>query len=153
MGSRDSNHGTRLVRIAGATPVTDAANVARDFAVANEISGSDLSRLCVIIEELFANLYEHGGVTHDELVEMSLSTGADGVRIIVVDPGRPFDPRDAKSSKRRSERGGGAGIDIVRSWASHVDYRTSEGRNRLELLFPLRGDRHGHADGTERSPW
>lgn len=140
MGLGDSNQETRLVQIGGATPVTDAANIAHDFAVANEISGSDLSRLCVIIEELFANLYEHGGVTHDELVEMSLSMHAGGVRIIVVDPGRPFDPRDAKSGKRRPERGGGAGIDIVRTWASQVDYHTSEGRNRLEVVIPLRRD-------------
>lgn len=114
------------------------------------IDGSDPSRLCVIIEKLFANLYEHGGVTHDELVKMSLSTSVRGVRIVVVDPGCPFDPRDAKSSKRRSERGG-AGIAIVRSRASQFDYRRSEGRNRLELLVPLRGTWHGHPDGTEPS--
>ena len=150
MGLGDSNQGTRMVQIGGATPVTDAANVARDFAVANQIDGSDPSRLCVIIEKLFANLYEHGGVTHDELVKMSLSTSVRGVRIVVVDPGCPFDPRDAKSSKRRSERGG-AGIAIVRSRASQFDYRRSEGRNRLELLVPLRGTWHGHPDGTEPS--
>ncbi len=138
-----------MVQIGGATPVTDAANVARNFAVANHIDGSDISRLCVIIEELFANLYEHGGVTHDELVQMSLSTSVGGVRIVVVDPGRPFDPRDAKSSRPRSERGGGAGIDIVRGWASQFDYRRSEGCNRLELLVPLRGTWHGHPGGTE----
>lgn len=128
------------MHISGAKPVTDATNAARDFAVENEVTGSDLFRLCVIVEELFANLYEHGGVAHDGLVEMSLSTGPDGVRIIIIDSGRPFDPRDAKSAKRRPARGGGAGINIVRSWASHVDYRVSNGRNHLEVVIPFRID-------------
>lgn len=139
MGLGESNMGTTLVQISGATPVIDATNAARDFAVMVGIVGGDLSRLCVIVEELFANLYEHGGVTHDDLVEMTLSTGPGGVRIIVTDPGRPFDPRKAKSSKRRPARGGGAGINIVRSWASHVDYRVSEGRNCLEVVIPQMG--------------
>lgn len=132
--------GTTLAHISGAAPVTNAAKVARDFAVANGITGDDLSRLCVIVEELFANLYEHGGVGPDELVDLSLSRASDGVQIIVIDPGRPFDPRVARSGKRQSSRGGGAGIDIVREWASQIDYGVTDGRNCLELVVPLRAD-------------
>lgn len=145
MGSGESNMGTTLVQVSGASPVTDAAKAVRDFAAGNEIKGSDLSRLCVIVEELVANLYEHGGLAQDDRVELTLSAVAHGVRIVMVDPGRPFDPRTARSGHRRPERGGGAGLDIVRNWASQIDYRLSDGRNRLELLIPVRSDRSGGA--------
>lgn len=140
MGLGESNSAAKEVRISGANPVTDAAHATRAFAVENRIVGGDLSRLCVIVEEVFANLTEHGGVGPDDFVDLSLSTGPDGVRIVIIDPGRPFDPRVARPGQRRPDRGGGAGIDIVRSWASHIDYRSSAGRNRLALLVPLRGD-------------
>ena len=129
-----------LAHISGATPVTNAIEAARDFALANGIVGHDLSRLCVIVEELITNLYEHGGVGPEEIVALSLAPESDGVRIILTDPGLPFDPRMAKSGKRRPSRGGGAGIDIIRHWVSRIDYGVADGRNRLELLVPLRGE-------------
>ena len=140
MGLGESNSVAKQVRISGGNPVTDAADATRAFAVENGIAGGDLSRLCVIVEELFANLTEHGGVGPDDFVDLALSTDSNGVRIVIVDPGRPFDPRVARPGHRRPDRGGGAGIDIVRSWATHIDYRSFAGRNRLALLIPLRGE-------------
>ena len=127
-------------QISGATPVIDAVELTRDFAGAHGISGHDLSRLCVIVEDLIANLYEHGGVEPDEIVEMSLCAEPNHVRMVVTDPGRPFDPRLARKGRRRPSRGGGAGIDIVRRWASDIDYGPKDGRNRLQLLVRLRGE-------------
>ena len=119
--------------------MTDAASATRTFAAANGISGDDLSRLCVVVEEWVANLYEHGGVGPHETVEIALAADPKGVRIVIVDPGRAFDPRRSKPGGGLPERGGGAGIDIIRKWASHIDYRVVDGRNRLDLLIPLRG--------------
>ena len=42
---------------------------------------SDVSRLCVVIEELVANLYEHGGLTGSDAIDLSL----------VSAPGRNYD--------------------------------------------------------------
>lgn len=140
MGLGESNSAVKEVRISGANCVTDAADAMRAFAVENRIAGRDLSRLCVIVEELFANLTEHGGVRPEDFVDLALSSDSNGVRLVIVDSGRPFDPRLARSGKRRPDRGGGAGIDIVRSWATHIDYRSFAGRNRLALLIPLSGD-------------
>lgn len=140
MGLGESNSMTKNVRIGGATSVSDAADAMRAFAIENCVVGADLSRLCVIVEEIFANLIEHGGVGPDDMVDLSLSTDPDGVRIAIVDPGQPFDPRSVSPAHRHPDRGGGAGINIVRSWASHIDYRPSAGRNHLTLLIPLRGD-------------
>lgn len=144
MGLGDSNSGATRVRIGGATPVSDAADAARDFAAGHAIAGDDLSRLCVVVEEVFANLVEHGGVGPDQGVALTLSLDPHGVRLVMVDPGRPFDPRQAPTGGPRPTRGGGAGIDIVRRWATIVDYRISNGLNQLELLVPLRG---GKSDG------
>ena len=138
----ESNAGAEQTLISGPTPVTDAVGVARAFAVERGIEGNDLSRLCVIVEEVFANIYEHGGVGPDESVEMILSTSANGVRVVIVDPGRPFDPRDASLGRPPPERGGGAGIEIMRQWASEIDYADEDGTNRLELLIPLRDGGH-----------
>ncbi|MES2903863.1 MAG: ATP-binding protein [Pseudomonadota bacterium] len=136
----DSNSMAKNVRIGGATPVSDAADTTRAFAIKNRIVGADLSRLCVIVEEIFANLIEHGGVGPYDMVDLSLSSDPDGVRIVIVDPGQPFDPRSVRPAHRLPDRGGGAGINIVHAWASHIDYRPSAGRNQLTLLIPLRGD-------------
>ena len=57
--------------------------------------------------------------------------------IVVVDPGNPFDPSDMSRTIERTERGGAAGIDIVRAWAQFVSYDVTEAGNRLELLLPL----------------
>jgi len=122
----------------GAGAVGEATIAARAFAVLQGIADSDVSRLCVIIEELVANLYEHGGVTCDDGVELSLSNTTDGIKIVLADPGQPFDPRTAISAKPEPARGGGAGINIVQAWTRFVDYSVQPERNRLELLMPIR---------------
>lgn len=87
--------------------MTDAASATRAFAAANGISGDDLSRLCVVVEEWVANLYEHGGVAPDKTVEITLANDPKGVRILILDPGRAFDPRKDEPGKGLPERGGG----------------------------------------------
>jgi len=99
-----------------------------------------VSRLCVILEELVTNLYEHGSVSRSDGVALTLSTIPGAIRIVLADPGEPFDPRTARSTKRRPARGGGAGINIVRAWTRFIDYNVRPGRNRLELLMPIHND-------------
>ena len=86
---------------------------------------------------MVTNLYDHGGLTEIDEVELSLRSERDGIRIVIADPGKPFDPRSAPTKRQRPERGGGVGIDIVRSWAQIVDYDVTPEGNRLELLLPL----------------
>jgi len=127
-------------RFAGDRAVSDAANAARSFAVEQGITPSDVSRLCVIIEELVANLYEHGGLTGSDAIDLSLYGAPEGISIVLSDPGRPFDPRTATPRKPRPARGGGAGINIVCAWTRFVDYVAQPGQNRLELFMPIRRD-------------
>ena len=121
----------------GAGAVIAGSSAARSFGEAEWLSEDELARLCIIVEELLANLYEHGGVIDDHEVELTLASEPGGIRITLLDPGNPFDPRSARSPRDEAERGGGAGIDIVRAWAEFVDYRETPKGNRLELLLPV----------------
>ena len=137
MGARESSPGQLHCTVAGPRAVADATTAARAFAADQGIADSDVSRLCVVVEELVANLYDHGGVTGGDRVDLSLFRASEGIRILLGDTGRPFDPRTATSSRTRPARGGGAGIAIVKAWTRFVDYTVHPGGNRLELFMPI----------------
>jgi len=128
-----SNRITRL--LGGHDAVSQATQEARDFAEAQQLASDESARVCVVIEELIANLYDHGGLTEADMVELSLGNEAGGIRIIIADQGKPFDPWSARPNEARPERGGGVGIEIVRAWAQFVDYAVTAEGNRLELLL------------------
>lgn len=138
MGARDSDLNRISRRIGGRDAVTQASSAARQFGEGQWLGKDELARLCVVIEELVSNLYDHGGVTAGDEIELTLSTEADGIGVVLVDRGVTFDPWQAPRPEETPERGGGAGIGIVRAWAKLVDYRVTDQGNRLELLLPLR---------------
>ena len=55
----------------------------------------------------------------------------------VSDAGLPFDPRDAVFEGPNLERGGGAGLELIRAWSRIADYTRRAGRNRLFVEMPL----------------
>lgn len=136
MNRRESNSGRVECELRGSSAIRSGTEAARAFGEAQQLTEDDLARLCIIIEELVANLYDHGGLTEEDKVVMSLGREPGGIRITIADPGKPFDPRTAALSRQRPERGGGAGIDIIRSWAQFVDYSVNQDGNRLELMLP-----------------
>lgn len=123
----------------GADAVTQASNAARAFGEAQWLGEDELARLSIVIEELVANLYDHGGVGPDDEVRLELASEDAGLRIVIVDPGTPFDPRQPPKRINRPERGGGAGIDIVQAWTHLVSYEATDEGNRLELILPVLG--------------
>ena len=137
MSPRESYSDRMTCQLRGSKAVSRASAAARVFGEAQSLTMDGLARLCIVIEELVANLYEHGGVAHGDEVRLSLSKDAGGIRIILVDPGQPFDPRTASSHKPHPPRGGGAGIRIIRAWTRLVEYSVQPGSNRLELLMPI----------------
>lgn len=138
MCPRESYPDRMTCLLGGSKAVSQASDAARVFGEAQWLSNDELARICIVIEELVANLYDHGGLTEIDKVELSLASEPGGIRITIADPGKPFDPRAAPTKGQRPERGGGVGIDIVRSWAQFVAYDVTAGGNRLELLLPLR---------------
>jgi serine/threonine-protein kinase RsbW len=123
--------------LAGADAVTQASDAARAFGEMQWLSEDETARLCIIIEELVANLYDHGGVGRDEEITLTLASEPKGLIITLTDRGKPFDPRQPRRKSDPADRGGGAGIDIIRSWAVITGYEVTDEGNRLELLLPL----------------
>lgn len=110
---------------------------AQAFGIDRALALDHAARLSIIVEELVFNLVEHGQVGEEGLVELVLTHENGVVGIALSDSGVAFDPRDAESEEEIPERGGGAGIDLVRAWAEIVDYETGAGRNRLLLKMWL----------------
>ena len=117
----------------------DATVAARTFAATTGARDEVSSRLAIVVEELVTNLYDHGGLTPENEFEIELSAGKDGIRLILVDTGRPFDPAMVEQEAAIPARGGGAGLRLVRAWASRIEYQSVDGRNRLVVVLPIQG--------------
>lgn len=137
MSSSESDLDRMTRQLAGPEPVRQASDAARAFGNAQWLTAGELARLCIVIEELIANLYDHGGVAEEDEVELSLISESEGIRVVIIDPGVPFDPWEMPQKADTPERGGGAGIGIVRAWAELIEYGVTDRGNRLELLLPL----------------
>jgi anti-sigma regulatory factor (Ser/Thr protein kinase) len=138
MGARESKSGLLSCGFRGGEAIHAATQAAHAFSANECLAQNDAARLCIVIEELVTNLLDHGGVAQDDIIELKLARGADGITIVLIDPGMPFDLRTAdRSSAANPDRGGGAGIDMVRAWTTILGYQSLDGQNRLKLLMPL----------------
>ena len=137
MSPRESNSDRLSRSLSGAGAIIEAAAAARAFGESQWLSDDELARLCIVVEELVANLYDHGGLTDMDEVALDFAVEPDGIRVAIGDPGDAFDPFTAPRKAEAAERGGGVGIDIIRAWASYISYSPSPGANRLEFLLPV----------------
>ena len=87
---------------------------AQAFGIDRALEVGHAARLSIIIEELVYNLVDHGDIGEDGLIELVLTHEDGVVGIALSDSGVTFDPRGAESDEAIPERGGGAGIDLVR---------------------------------------
>lgn len=127
-------------RLAGGMAIIGAVEAARAFGESQWLGDDELARLCIVVEELVANLYDHGGLTDQDEVSLEFEVDPDGIRISIADPGAPFNPWSAPRKSQAAERGGGVGIDIARAWAEFVSYGPTPDGNRLEFLLPVHWD-------------
>jgi len=111
--------------------------VARTFAEAARLPPSAADLLAVIVEEWSANIVEHGGAAPESLIVLRLDRSGDAVDISFSDAGMAFDPRTAEERGPHLERGGGAGIALIRFWSRIADYSRRRGRNRLQLVLEV----------------
>ena len=112
----------------------------RHFAANAAMIDAEASRLAIVVEELVTNLYDHGGLDDEAIFTIELSLTVTDLSLVLVDPGKPFDPFSAKPSRPAPARGGGAGLNLVRTWADEMDYEHTAGLNRLRLRLPRRID-------------
>lgn len=113
--------------------IARALGVARQFGEAAGLGPDGTQQLAIVVEEWLANLVEHGELAPGSLIVMRLEREPACVRMTVTDAGVFFDPRDAILDGPRPERGGGAGLALIRAWSRVVAYARRGGRNRLEL--------------------
>jgi anti-sigma regulatory factor (Ser/Thr protein kinase) len=116
--------------------VHEATLASKNFSRSTRIDEADAARLAIVVEELVANLYDHGGLGVDDAFEIELSATSTDISVVLIDPGTPFDPGLAKLGVNSPPRGGGAGLKLVRAWAKHIDYQSINGVNRLAVVLP-----------------
>lgn len=110
---------------------------AQDFGERCRLDKGQAARLAIMIEELVTNLVEHGGIDENGVIELVLTREDGVIAIALSDTGVAFDLRTVESDHDIPDRGGGAGIDLVRAWADIVDYQSKNGENRLILKMWL----------------
>ena len=137
MATGESIPATLRLNLTGPDAVRAATRCARDFSALHAVGEATAARLVIAVEELVTNLYEHGRLGAEDAIELALSRSADAVSLAITDKGKPFDPRTAAQPTNPPERGGGAGLALVRAWASESDYEVGENGNRLTISLPL----------------
>ena len=118
------------------------------FADENALPPGVAGQLCLVLEELLANLVRHGigGVPPPEPpgyhhAVVSLARRGNEVVAVFEDSGRPFDPLILPEPDLLADLDdrpvGGLGIHLMRALMDTVSYARTDGRNRLTLVKSL----------------
>ena len=136
MGSRNASPPDRSASIiVGAEAAAEAIACANAFAVESFLSADATARLAIIVEELVLNLVDHGHCP-GKLIGLELRHSENTVTLVLTDLGEPFDLRSApEPGDLPPERGGGAGLAMIRAWATIDDYGREGDHNRLALTL------------------
>lgn len=120
---------------ADSAAIAKALELARDF-IARAGCGPDAeARISIIVEELVANIVEHGAAPPESEIGIELAALGADIGVTISDAGTFFDIREAEApGEIPPERGGGAGIALVLEWTQVIDYARVDGRNVLRLL-------------------
>ncbi|MBP5285711.1 MAG: SpoIIE family protein phosphatase [Kiritimatiellae bacterium] len=120
-----------------APTMDDLAKASADLAVAlGSVPEKFRNQLLVAADEIFANIVRYSGATRWSL-SVETTRHPDGVRLVFVDDGKPFDPlahRDPDTTLSAADREiGGLGILIVKKTMSPVTYKRRNGQNILTM--------------------
>jgi anti-sigma regulatory factor (Ser/Thr protein kinase) len=117
--------------------VARALAAARAFAEEAAVGADAADRLAIIVEEWVINVVEHGAAAPGSLIVLRLERRGGIVRLTASDAGVPFDPRAANFEGPDLDRGGGAGLALIRAWSRIASHARRGGRNRLVLEMPI----------------
>ena len=113
----------------------DATLASKKFARRTGINDRGSARLSIVVEELVTNLYDHGDLGLDDVFHIELSATPTDISLVLIDAGTPFDPRQAQPDCNVASRGAGAGLKLVRAWATSTDYQRTNGLNRFVVVL------------------
>lgn len=117
--------------------VVRALGVARRFCDGAGVGADCADRLSIVVEEWVVNVVEHGRPRPGTRIALRLVREPACVRLVVTDAGTFFDPREAVFEGPNLDRGGGAGLELIRAWTRITHYARRSGRNRLVLEMPV----------------
>jgi serine/threonine-protein kinase RsbW len=115
------------------------AAFAAEFAARHGLPDTELSRLQVILDELFSNIVRYGYGERAGPGEIQVRLGYRGgvLTIAIEDDGKPFDPLAVSppdAERLAAERRvGGLGLRFVRELTDSAAYTREGSRNRLVL--------------------
>lgn len=117
----------------GPESVHRAVALAQAYGAEHRLDADLGAKLAILVEEIVTNVYEHGAANAGWL---ALAPDPAGICILLADNGQPFDPRSIEDIDMPNlERGGGAGLAMIRAWAEIADYRCEDGFNLIELVL------------------
>lgn len=105
---------------------------ARDAGFGDEASW----KVIMMVEEWLQNVVEHGAPAAHTRIALRLEQLPGLVRVTISDAGLAFDPRPVEFHGPNADRGGGAGLAMIKAW-SQLGYSRRAGRNRLVMEVPL----------------
>lgn len=129
------SHGEAELLLNGGHTLSDAVREGVALLDRLTLAPADRNRLAILIEELIANLFDHGD--GNVTATLRLQRTESHVHLVLEDGGAPFDPRQAGSVEPNEERGGGVGLALVRAWPEQLTYWPGPPTNRLDLSLRL----------------
>jgi phosphoserine phosphatase RsbU/P len=125
---------------ADASAVSAASAWVRSLGNQLQLRDGDVFRLDICVTELVTNIASYGYVNGEGVIELHVEPAASGgIRLEVIDSGRPFDPlsapRPAAPDTPIQARIGGFGIQLVRSFADECHYDRRGERNVFILTI------------------
>ncbi len=87
-------------------------------------------------DEALANIVNYSGATE---LSFACEKREDGLEIVFVDNGIPFDPTAEIASEKQFEHmdNGGMGLNLIRQTVSSFQYEQKDGKNLFTMIFPL----------------
>ena len=96
-------------------------------------------RMLTAFDEVLSNVARHARPEPAGIIEITVARDGNGVRAVVTDDGRAFNPLEAPapdtSSALDARKPGGLGIALVRALTDEVVYERRNDRNRLSLVW------------------
>jgi serine/threonine-protein kinase RsbW len=120
--------------------VSHALTLLEGFLETQLVNDDVRARIAIIVEELVANIIEHSDSPPDQPISLSLERCGAEIALTLSDSGVAFDPSaPVQLNEAPPDRGGGAGLALVQSWARSMSYSRADGRNTLKLVICANG--------------